>query len=652
MATHVNFAPNRELPFVFGDLFQISSKLSHYRLGGIQQIASVISGQYLEKKEIHEESQQSDWFEEKERLSERESSTMESTHEGMQQTLAETMAKSQKFSGSLEAEGKFGKFRVAASLSYDNDQSKSQSKTSATEFARDVVTQSRELMRERTLSSRRQSTNVLDRTENVRGFDNRGGTSSAFISRYVEEVHEFSLVQHEAHLFTTFYLPFPAANYLNALEAGVSNAKVGRDDPAKLSYVINAETGETATLSPKDISLIGTDPKHWFKLAAIFGLTDPTPPPADMAEAVALVATPEELGEGRWAMLTGSVKVPEGYRTQGVTIRTEEHTYTTGDGKSDWQLYMVEMIVGKHKVTPKRWNVDMQPSDKEVEIKFEEEIESGEIPFVLHVAGLNRGAFTCYFRFSPTTVHLAKWQLQFFEELKNAQSGKGSGPDMLAGVSKVEVADLRSSPTAAEAVIKEELRRDAVRLITGSDLLGFESVDRTKDKFPLYPVMDVDKINDLQPVYSFLSEGFDFDKMSFTFLPTWLGTLHQRGSAYGGGPTGMMTEFLKASAAKIVMPVRTGREEQLFFFLHTGIIFDGSDVPLPDDPIVLALYDEILEARALNQSPHSITIDTWEEYLPTPHILLQDGATLPDFRPDAPPDPGGVAGNALSPKPA
>lgn len=651
MATHVSFAPNRELPFVFGDLFQISSKLSHYRLGGIQQIASVISGQYIEKKEIHEETQQSEWFEEKEQLSERESSIMESTHEGMQQAVAETVAKSQKFGGSVEAEATYGVVRAAVSLSYDNDQSKSQSKTNATEFAHDVVTQSRELMRERTLSSRRQSMSVLDRTENVRGFDNRGGASSAFISRYVEEVHEFSLVQHEAHLFATFFAPFPAANYLNALEAGATNTKVGGDDPAKLSY-IDSVTKKTVTVTPDQISLVETSPKFWFKLASIVGLVEPTPPPVAMGEAQTFSFDKDQVDENEYAHATATVKIPEGYRCKRVFVRSWAETYHKGVVEEDIYRFFVGIVAGKHDAVAKGWGSTNWLTTGPLDMSFDEEFPSGELPFTFYARGFRYGVFSTYFEFLPTETYLRQWKLRFFEELRNAKAGKGPADEILSSVLTVQVADLRSSPTAAEAMIKDQMELVALSFVTGTDFLHFDGVDRKKKAFPYYPAMDIDKINDLQPIYSFLHHGFDFAKMSYSFLPSRFGDLDQRRSAFAGGPTGMMTLFLNAGAAEIVLPVKTGFEEQLFFFQWTGIVFDGSDVPLPDDPVVLALYDEILEARALNQSPESITIDRWPVVMPTPHILLQNGATLPDFRPDAPPDPGAVTGNELSPKPA
>ncbi|HST35974.1 MAG TPA: hypothetical protein VLK25_05015 [Allosphingosinicella sp.] len=648
MAMHISFAPNRELPFVFGDLFQVSSKLSHYRLGGIQQISSVISGQYAENKQIHEETTQTEYYSEEEQLSEKEASHLESTHEGMQQALSETVASSQKINVSAEAEATYGVIRAQVSGGYDNDKSKSQSKTAATDFAHEVVDQSRELVRQRTLSSRRSATTVLDRTENVRGFDNRGGPSSAFITRYVEEVHRFSVVQHEQHLFAHFYISFPAANYFNAIDAGMTNPKVGVDVPGELKY-LNA-SGASITLRPGDISLDPNSATYWFKLAVAFGLTEPTSPPGNLSDIVTIKITPDQLTNNS-AHLIESVTVPEGYATHTVTV-AEEANQTWIDGHQEGMDYHVVLLAGPYKHWLKLWHDPPGNNKFGVALNIPMiPIDSGEFNFVLRVGQLAEGSYSFYFVFRPTEDHLGEWRLRFFQELANAKAGKAQGPDMMAAAGAgVTVADLRSSPIAAERMIKQELRREAIRFVTGSDLDGLDPVNRKARPFPHYPLMDVAKANDLQPIYDFLHTGFDFDKMSFTFLPTWLGAMEQRYNAFAGGATGMMTEFLNAGAAEIVLPVRSGREEQLFFFQKTGIIFDGSDVPLPDDPATLALYDEILEARELNASPKSIEIKSWDDYLPTPHVILQASATMPDFRPGAPPDPGTVAGNSLAPK--
>ena len=145
----------------------------------------------------------------------------------------------------------------------------------------------------------------------------------------------------------------------------------------------------------------------------------------------------------------------------------------------------------------------------------------------------------------------------------------------------------------------------------------------------------------------FLDKVFDFDKMSYRFLPHYLGGEEQRLSAFGQSSTGVMNEFLNAGAVELVLPVTLQKEEQLLYFLHTGLIMGGEDIPLPYDRDMLALYNEIIEAREMEQLDIPIKIDSWTENLSTEHVILQDSAALPNWKAGSVAGP--VSGNTLSP---
>ncbi|NNE05456.1 MAG: hypothetical protein HKN15_07005, partial [Xanthomonadales bacterium] len=100
-------------------------------------------------------------------------------------------------------------------------------------------------------------------------------------------------------------------------------------------------------------------------------------------------------------------------------------------------------------------------------------------------------------------------------------------------------------------------------------------------------------------------------------------------------------EFLKAGAARVLVPVRKNFHEKVHSFLVQGpraLEFE-SEIKI-SSPLWLPLYQEIEEAQ--NPSSQNIAVEKcWETKVPTSLILLQADDSLPDdFEvPDDCPDP-------------
>ena len=136
--------------------------------------------------------------------------------------------------------------------------------------------------------------------------------------------------------------------------------------------------------------------------------------------------------------------------------------------------------------------------------------------------------------------------------------------------------------------------------------------------------------------------------MSFDFLPAYLGNREHRMGAFANPSAGLLSQFMTAGAVDILVQVREGMELALFYFLQTGLILDGDDIPLPFDRQMLALYEEIEDARDMQAKRDPIVLEQWYDTLPTAHVMLQSGAILPDFEVDGN-NPGPVTSNAISP---
>jgi hypothetical protein len=89
--------------------------------------------------------------------------------------------------------------------------------------------------------------------------------------------------------------------------------------------------------------------------------------------------------------------------------------------------------------------------------------------------------------------------------------------------------------------------------------------------------------------------------------------------------------FLKAGAARIVVPVRPGFEGALAHYHETGDVWMGEEIPDMFSDLYVSIIAEI-KARNLEQGKE-VCVAEWDVKLPTTLIMLKDDATLPEWKP-------------------
>ncbi len=85
----------------------------------------------------------------------------------------------------------------------------------------------------------------------------------------------------------------------------------------------------------------------------------------------------------------------------------------------------------------------------------------------------------------------------------------------------------------------------------------------------------------------------------------------------------LFNNFLKAGAARVVVPVRPGFEKALLYFLKTKIIWEGKDVPVIGEPMYLDIVEEMKEKLDL-LNYDGILQDSWEYKVPTSLVYLRN----------------------------
>ena len=90
----------------------------------------------------------------------------------------------------------------------------------------------------------------------------------------------------------------------------------------------------------------------------------------------------------------------------------------------------------------------------------------------------------------------------------------------------------------------------------------------------------------------------------------------------------LFRSFLQAGMARVIVTVKPGFEDAVNFFLTTGKIWNGGEVPVIGDPMYMSIVDEMRQPTGKPQGKY------WITRVPTTLTIIQDKSTgLPADKP-------------------
>lgn len=116
----------------------------------------------------------------------------------------------------------------------------------------------------------------------------------------------------------------------------------------------------------------------------------------------------------------------------------------------------------------------------------------------------------------------------------------------------------------------------------------------------------------------FLEQAFEWNVMDYTFYPYyWAENKHWKEMYLSEELDPLFRNFLQAGMARVVVTVKPGFEDAVNFYMATGKIWNGGEVPVIGDPMFLSIADELREPTGKPQGKYWITT------IPTSLTILQ-----------------------------
>ncbi|WP_294302624.1 hypothetical protein [uncultured Chryseobacterium sp.] len=151
-----------------------------------------------------------------------------------------------------------------------------------------------------------------------------------------------------------------------------------------------------------------------------------------------------------------------------------------------------------------------------------------------------------------------------------------------------------------------------------------QTLTNKKQTMKEFSVLLGENLDQYTALAKFLEQAFEWTIMDYTFYPYYWADRDEWQTMYLSESTDpLFRSFLQAGMARVVVTVNPGFEDAVQFFMATGKVWNGGEVPVIGDPMYMSIVDEMRQPMGVKQGK------AWITTLPTSlNILQKDGAGL------------------------
>ena len=604
-------------PLGIGDLLVVRQELLRYTTGEVAHIENVMESEFKTRTDVRSREVEEVVVTETERLEETERDLQTTERFELQKESQKTIEEQMSLQAGVSVTASYGPVSVTAHADFALSQSSSESNRTASTFAKEVTERSVSRITQRSREQRMRRTLERFEEKNEHGFDNKKGDDHIIgIYRWVDKYYKARLINYGRRLMLEFIVPEPAAFYLH-LQSNQTLKGVTLKKPVE-------PTVSGRPLRPSDLNKFN----YQFYVGE-YNVQDVDPYPAETTRVSAAFA---EAGGGTentsFAKTSEKLTVPGGYKCFDVF---GEMGY---QGIKNTPYFIECLIAGQ------RWG-SVTASGIEGIIPIS--VKGWLTAFHVNVVAI------CELKPEARVA----WQVKTYAAIMNAYdraladyNEQVSSAQIQAGV-EIE----GRNPLFNRRIEQEELKKGVLRLLTNNfartRVSGawrfnemFNSM-QTNGQFG-YPEFDIPEAIVEGRIIQFFEQAFEWNNVTYRFYPYQWGRKVGWKDIFPLSDTDpMFTDFLRAGAARVIVPAHPAYTETVLHYLATNEIWNGGEPPTLNDPLYISIVDELKADAGGNidrdlpvcaaDSPYPCLADEWEVKLPTTLVYLQKDAALPDM---------------------
>ena len=534
-----------------------------YRPGEVAHIENVLQSEHKTRTHTRTRETEEIFVVETEELEETQRDLQSTERFELQKETERTIESEMAIEAGLSVTASYGVVSATATASFAYNQSRSESNRVASQFAKETIDRSVSRIMRRTREERTRRT--LERFEEVNqhGFDNRKGTGNITgVYRWVDKYYHARVVNYGRRLMMEFIVPEPAAFFKLA------------ESPQVLSGVTAVKPEEPRIwgqpLRPDHL----TATNHQ-QFVSRYYVSDVQPYPAPTARAGAAFAEAPNPGEAKnkdFAKTSDNLVVPTGYRAVDVY------------GQLNFQGY--PKYFGSCFVAGESFG----------------SITAFQLEGIIPVSII--GWFSAFHvnlvakcEVKPTTVQA--WQLATYEAIITAYQRALANYNEQVAAAQVQagINIVGRNPEINRKIEATELKKASLRMLTdeyartrvGGNWRFNELFNAMKPTGAFgYPEFDVNEALVEGQIIQFFEQAFEWNNLTYRFYPYFWGRKENwRTSALIDDTDPQFADFLRAGAARVVIPVHPAYVEAMLHYLgHTSEVWNGDLPPTVDDPLL------------------------------------------------------------------
>ncbi|HRC40773.1 MAG TPA: hypothetical protein PLK69_04605 [Tetrasphaera sp.] len=604
------------------DLLVVKQHLKRYDRSDIAHVENVLAAEKRSRTHRSLERVEETFTFERETTRERETELETAERFEMQKETTKTIEEDRRFGFGLTVSGRYGpSVEFASNLGIDSSTSTQESATSATTYAKDVMSRSLERVVERVREE--QVLRILREQEesNLHEFDNPGPEHVIGVYQFLEKVYESQVFNYGLRQIIDIMIPEPASHLWWLEESPSQGLNLPTPPPRLSSYAATA---------------VQVTPDNYLAIAALYGVEGLTTPPPYFQIAAAAVqqggSDGDEEGQPR-VVLEKELAVPEGYHpwyAQLMPIALTDNALTLAVSVAGvsyvWQPTAGELVsVGSdHTIGVGTLGLGLAAQETHV---------SGS-QLAVQIVAFETATFgaTIQVFFLRSADAYTRWQIKTYDALSNAYDEAVKRYELQVSELKAAAANAArqgtrfgNAPSQNAVVVREELKRQCISVLTRQ---RFDAPNGMVEADP--PYFDFPVAAERGSFARFFEQAIEWDQLQYVCYPYYwarTSTWEQRLLREDVDPA--FLEFFTCGAARVVLPVRPGFEVALSHYLEEDEIWDGEGEP-PDvtSDTYLPIVTEIMERTGADQGEIAVG-EPWETRVPTPLVIVRRAAGLP-----------------------
>lgn len=555
-------------PIGITDLMVVRQQIQRYDAGEVAHIENVLQGESKERTHRRAKRTEESILIETERTTDTERDLQTTERFELQKEAQETVKTDHELDISLTV--KYGGFvDVTASTQYALKQSQEKSTKASAQYARDVTERAVSKIQERVREERKIT--IIEEFEetNRHGINNANGTGHVTgIYRWVDKKYKAQIFNYGKRLMFEFVIPEPAAFVIAA--------------PSLLA----AEGKKLEKPIPFTLAASAITESNYLGHAARYNATDIKPPPTPFLTIAAAKAKQSEKKEMD-LVETFEIDIPNGWEAISCYVLST-FTYWPDDKPPALDIAIEHQYRSMGLSDYVNWVFNLNQT-------------TGRLP--VGILGFRIASYAVTFSLlcQRTKQAYRAWQIETHAAIVQAYLNKLSEyEEKLAAAAIGQGIEISGqNPGLNRELEKTELKKGSLILLTEKTSPRFDANGSVGEMGEfLYPEIDFEEANKEGPYIQFFEQAFEWNQMMYSFYPyfwarkarwPFLQQLQDTDPFYA--------RFLQAGAARVLVPVRPGYEESIFYYLDTGLTWKGSGSPPVSSPLYLPIVQEIKEQQ-------------------------------------------------------